>query len=138
MNKNIRNIFVDNIYKKIDESKFPNDLIGLYLFGFHAYSPLIFYIIIIYGLIYNKIYLVKFVLIIWLTILILWIYFDGCIFTLLEFKLMKTTYTQYDIFYYLFNIHDYSKEEKKLLSYKVNKILISTILFCLIYLFIYY
>ena len=137
-NKNLRNKIVNYIYEFIDKSKFPNDLMGLYLFGFHAYFPILFYLGIFYGLIYKKYYIVKLILIIWIIILLLWYYFDGCIITSLEMKLTKSKYTQYDIFYYIFNIHHYSIEEKKELSYKINKIFICFTLLLLVYFSLYY
>lgn len=137
-NKHLRNKIANYIYELIDKSKFPNDLIGLYLFGFHVYFPILFNLGIFYGLIYKKYYIVKLILIIWIIILLLWYYFDGCIITLLEMKLTKSKYTQYDIFYYIFNIHHYSIEEKKELSYKINKIFIFFTLLLLIYFSLYY
>lgn len=130
--KILRNKIVDKIFNIIDKSKFPNNLMGLYLFGFHAFAPLLFYTGIFIGFYYKKYYLIKFILIIWLLILLLWGYFEGCLFTLLEMKLMKSSYTQYDIFYYIFNIQDYSFEEKKKLSVTLNKILILLISFFLL------
>ena len=137
-NKNLRNKIVNYIYQLIEKSKFPNDLIALYLFGFHAYFPIIFYIGFFYGLIYEKYYIIKVILFIWLIILLLWYYFDGCIITSLEMKLTKSKYTQYDIFYYIFNIHHSSIEEKKKLSYKINNIFILLTLLIFMYFYIYY
>lgn len=137
-NKILRNKIVNYIYKFIDKSKFPNYLIGLYLFGFHAYFPILFYLGIFYGLIYKKYYIVKLILIIWIIIFLLWYYFDGCIITSLEMKLTKSKYTQYDIFYYIFNIRHYSIQEKKEISYKINKIFISLTLLLLVYFCLYY
>lgn len=136
-NKNLRNKIVNYIYEFIDKNKFPNELIGLYLFGLHAFISILFYLGLFYGLVYKKYYIVKVILIIWIIIFLLWYYLDGCIITSLEMKLTKYKYTQYDIFYYIFNIHHYSIEKKKELSHKINKILICFTLLLLIYMNIY-
>ena len=137
-NKNLRNKIVNYIYEFIDKSKFPNDLIGLYLFGFHAHFSILIYLGIFYGLIYKKYYILKIILIIRIIILLLWYYFDGCIITSLEMKLTKSKYSQHDIFYYIFNIHHYSIEEKKELSYKINKIFIFFTILLFLYFSLYY
>ena len=136
-NKILRDKIIDYVYNLIDKSKFPNDLIGLYLFAFHNYFPIFIYLAIVYSVIYKKYMIINFLLLILLFVLLLWVYLDGCLFTLLEFKLLNKKFTQHDIIYYIFNINNYSIEEKKKISNKINNFLILLILLLFIYLKIY-
>ena len=137
-NKKLRNHIVNYLYNIIDKSKFPNDLIGMYIFSMHFFFCTIFnYIAIIYIFYSKNFFFIKYLLIYYLTILLLWLYLDGCLLTCLEMKLMNIKYTQYDIIYYIFNKNNISKKEIKHFEIKMNIIFIF-ILFILLIISIYY
>lgn len=137
-NKKLRNDIVNYLYNIIDKSKYPNDLIGMYIFSFHFFFSFIFNSIVFIYIFYSKnFFLIKYLLISLLTILLLWVYFDGCLVTCLERKLMNKKYTQHDIIYYIFNQNNIPKKEIKHFEIKMNNIL-TFILFILLIISIYY
>jgi len=94
--KKVRQKFIDKALKDIENSKIPKELIGNYIRILHFIIPLI----ILYIFLHGPMYLVIMTGTNLFIALSLFIYFEGCILSTLEYKLTKTDHNIVDIFLY--------------------------------------
>lgn len=122
-NKSLRKRIVDYVYNIINDSKYPNELIGLYIFSIHGIIGQLIIVSLILALKYKKERMLNIILVIVTITCMTWFYFDGCIITLIEMKLLKHKYNHNDLVFYLFNLNEETHEYKKHVAIVLNLII---------------
>lgn len=109
---------IDYLEDKCNKSKINNYIIGQNVRALHVAIP-IFLITLVF--LASK-QIVKLVIIYFIFVIFLFIYFDGCLLTLLERRLCNDKFTIFDILLEIFNLPIESKTQKK-----VSKIVLALI-----------